>query len=66
MMDQCGIMLIPTTLALDATVERLIDKMTTSPDIPAPEVYVKNAFAPVYDLSEAASGIGFYAEYDVR
>lgn len=49
----------PTTLAPDATVERLIDKMATSADMRAPEAYVKNAFAPVYDLSEAASGIGF-------
>lgn len=56
----------PTTLAPETTVERFVNKTGISPEMRDPSVYRKNAFAPLYDLSAAATRIGFEAEHDLR
>lgn len=58
----CG----PTTLAPEPTLERFAARTGRTPDIRNPVVYQDNAFAPLYDLSQAEEGIGFRARHDLR
>lgn len=58
----CG----PTTLAPEPTVERLRAKTGRAAEVRDPALYERNPHAPLYDLEEAARGIGFRARHDLR
>ena len=54
------------TLSPEPTLERLRRLHGGSVDIRNPDVYAKQPFAPLYDLTHAAEKLGFLAEYDQR
>lgn len=54
------------TLAPEPTVERLRRLHGDAVEIRQPEVYERNAFAPLYDLSHARERLKFVAEFDQR
>ncbi|WP_424627772.1 NAD-dependent epimerase/dehydratase family protein [Bradyrhizobium sp. SYSU BS000235] len=54
------------TLSPEPTLDRLRRLHGGRVDIRAPEVYAKQPFAPLYDLTHAADRLGFIAEYDQR
>ncbi len=58
----CG----PTTLAPEPTVDRFAAQTGRRPDMKRPEVYARNPFAPLYDLSAASEKLGFVAAHDMR
>lgn len=54
------------TLSPEPTVDRLRRLHGEAVEIRDPELYRRNPFAPLYDLTHAASRLGFEAEYDQR
>ncbi len=54
------------TLSPEPTLERLRRLHGDAVEIRAPEVYARQPFAPLYDLTLAAERLGFVAEYDQR
>ncbi|MBH68410.1 MAG: epimerase [Rhodospirillaceae bacterium] len=58
----CG----PNTLAPDTTLSRLQNKTGKEIETLDPELYKKNQFAPLYDLSFAESKLKFRAAHDLR
>lgn len=54
------------TLSPEPTLDRLRRLHGGSVEIRAPDVYAKQPFAPLYDLTHAADHLGFVAEYDQR
>lgn len=54
------------TLSPEPTLDRLRRLHGDSIDIRVPEVYARQPFAPLYDLTHAADRLGFIAEYDQR
>lgn len=54
------------TLSPEPTLERLRRLHGDAVEVRAPEVYEKQPFAPLYDLTHAAIGLGFVAEFDQR
>jgi nucleoside-diphosphate-sugar epimerase len=54
------------TLSPEPTLDRLRRLHGGSVEIRAPEIYAKQPFAPLYDLTHAAERLGFVAEYDQR
>lgn len=54
------------TLAPEPTLDRLKRILGYLPVIRKPEVYEKNPYAPLYDLSKARDILGFEAEIDLR
>jgi len=54
------------TLSPEPTLDRLRRLHGNSIQIRSPEVYARQPFAPLYDLSHAAQRLGFVAEYDQR
>ena len=54
------------TLSPEPTLERLRRLHGGSVEIRNPDVYAKQPFAPLYDLTHAAEKLGFLAEYDQR
>lgn len=54
------------TLSPEPTLDRLRRLHGNSIQIRSPEVYARQPFAPLYDLSHAAQRLGFIAEYDQR
>lgn len=54
------------TLSPEPTIERLRRLHGGAVEIRNRDVYVRQPFAPLYDLSHAAEGLGFVAEYDQR
>lgn len=54
------------TLSPEPTLDRLRRLHADSVEIRAPELYARQPFAPLYDLSHAAERLGFVAEYDQR
>lgn len=55
-----------STLAPEPTLQRLERVIGRSVDVRDPEVYRRNPFAPLYDLSRARDVIGFEAQHDLR
>ncbi|CCE04393.1 putative NDP-sugar epimerase [Bradyrhizobium sp. STM 3843] len=54
------------TLSPEPTLDRLRRLHGDAVKIRAPDVYAKQPFAPLYDLTHAAERLGFTAEYDQR
>ena len=54
------------TLSPEPTLDRLRRLHGNSIQIRSPDVYARQPFAPLYDLSHAAQRLGFVAEYDQR
>lgn len=54
------------TLSPEPTLDRLRRLHGNSIQIRSPDVYARQPFAPLYDLSQAAQRLGFVAEYDQR
>ncbi len=54
------------TMSPEPTLERLRRLHGDAIEIRAPEVYARQPFAPLYDLTLAAERLGFVAEYDQR
>lgn len=54
------------TLSPEPTLERLRRLHGDGVEVRAPEVYARQPFAPLFDLSHAAERLGFVAEYDQR
>jgi nucleoside-diphosphate-sugar epimerase len=54
------------TLSPEPTLDRLRRLHGGSVEIRAPEIYAKQPFAPLYDLTHAAERLGFVAEHDQR
>lgn len=54
------------TLSPEPTLDRLRRLHGDTIEIRTPEVYAKQPFAPLYDLTHAAAGLGFIAAYEQR
>ncbi len=54
------------TLSPEPTLDRLRRLHGDAIEIRTPEVYAKQPFAPLYDLTHAATGLGFVAAYEQR
>lgn len=54
------------TLSPEPTLERLEKVLGSLPEVRQPEVYARNPFAPLYDLTHARDVLGFVAEFDAR
>ncbi len=54
------------TLSPEPTLERLRRLHGGSVEVRNPDVYARQPFAPLYDLTHAAERLGFVAEYDQR
>lgn len=54
------------TLSPEPTLERLRRLHGDSVEIRTPEIYARQPFAPLYDLTHAAERLGFVAAYDQR
>lgn len=54
------------TLSPEPTLDRLRRLHGGSVEIRNPDIYAKQPFAPLYDLTHAAERLGFVAEYDQR
>ena len=54
------------TLSPEPTLDRLRRLHGGAVEIRAPEIYARQPFAPLYDLTPAAKRLGFVAEYDQR
>jgi nucleoside-diphosphate-sugar epimerase len=54
------------TLSPEPTLDRLRRLHGDAVEIREPEVYERNPFAPLYDLTHAAERLGFLAQYDQR
>jgi nucleoside-diphosphate-sugar epimerase len=54
------------TLSPEPTLDRLRRLHGNDVQIRGPEVYARQPFAPLYDLTHAAQRLGFVAEYDQR
>ena len=54
------------TLSPEPTLDRLRRLHGDTIEIRDPEVYARQPFAPLYDLSHAAQRLGFLAKYDQR
>jgi nucleoside-diphosphate-sugar epimerase len=55
-----------STMAPEPTLARLRRYLKQEPVVRRPEVYLKNPFAPLYDLAAAEDDLGFTAEHDLR
>lgn len=55
-----------STLAPDPTLERLARFLGRPVEVRRPDVYAKNPYSPLYDLSPAREALGFEAQYDLR
>jgi nucleoside-diphosphate-sugar epimerase len=55
-----------STLAPDPTLERLERYLGRTVDVRDPDVYERNPYAPLYDLSHARDVIGYDAAHDLR
>jgi nucleoside-diphosphate-sugar epimerase len=55
-----------STLAPEPTLQRLERVVGRKVEVRDPEVYRRNPFAPLYDLSRARDAIGFEAQHDLR
>jgi nucleoside-diphosphate-sugar epimerase len=58
----CG----PSTLAPGPTLDRLERYTGERVEVRRPELYAKNPYAPLYDLSHAREVLGFEARHDLR
>jgi hypothetical protein len=54
------------TLSPEPTLDRLRQLHGDTIEIRDPEVYARQPFAPLYDLSNTAQRLGFLAKYDQR
>jgi UDP-glucose 4-epimerase len=54
------------TLSPEPTIERLARILGYQPEVRRPEIYEKNPFAPLYDLTRSREVLGFDAQYDAR
>ncbi len=54
------------TLSPEPTIERLARILGHRPEVRRPEIYEKNPFAPLYDLTRSREVLGFDAQYDAR
>jgi nucleoside-diphosphate-sugar epimerase len=54
------------TLSPEPTIERLARILGYRPELRRPEIYEKNPFAPLYDLTRSREVLGFDAQYDAR
>lgn len=54
------------TLSPKPTLDRLREVLGTLPPVKKPEVYAKNPFAPLFDLSHTRDRLGFEPQYDAR
>jgi nucleoside-diphosphate-sugar epimerase len=54
------------TMAPEPTLERLHGYLGMKVPVRRPEVYVRNPFAPLYDLQPAQDELGFEAQFDLR
>lgn len=54
------------TLSPEPTIDRLKRLHGEIVEIRVPDIYVKQPFAPLYDLTHAAERLGFVAEFDQR
>ena len=54
------------TLAPEPTLDRLKRRIGTLPEIRKPDVYERNPYAPLYDLSRTRDVLGFTPQYDAR
>ena len=55
-----------TTLAPEATLDRLARRVGRDIPVARPEVYRESPFAPLYDLAAARERLGFAARHDRR
>ena len=55
-----------STMAPEATLDRMQRVLGTMPALRRPEVYRLNPFAPLYDLTTARDELGFTAQHDLR
>lgn len=55
-----------TTLAPEPTLDRLERILARRIEVRRPDTYVRNPFAPLYDLTPTHERLGFTAEYDQR
>lgn len=54
------------TLSPEPTLERLARVLGYLPEVRHPEVYERNPYAPLYDLTRSREVLGFDAQYDAR
>ncbi len=54
------------TMAPEPTLERLRRNLGQDVPVRQPQVYKKNPFAPLYDLTTARDGLGYEAEHNLR
>lgn len=54
------------TLSPEPTLERFARIVGRAPEVRRPEIYERNPFAPLYDLTRSREVLGFDAEYDAR
>ncbi len=55
-----------STMAPNPTIERLEKHLGRRIEVRRPEVYARNPYAPLYDLSLTRDVLGYEAEYDLR
>ena len=63
---ECFYLSARVTLSPEPTLDRLRRLHGDAVEIRAPEIWAENPFAPLYDLTPAATRLGFVAEYDQR
>jgi nucleoside-diphosphate-sugar epimerase len=55
-----------TTLAPEPTLDRLLHYLGHDTPVRWPQVYLRNPFAPLYDLEAARDELGYEAQHDLR
>jgi len=55
-----------TTLAPESTLDRLRHYLGHDTPVRRPQVYLRNPFAPLYDLEAARDELGYEAQHDLR